>query len=133
MPSLASNSRESTLTFLAGGERMGGECPNDQHTWEGSELWEPGYQATAMRCSRCQVGHLIEAQAMPDDTVRVDYYVFPAAGSKMISQMVKMWAIATCEGTIDEMESKGVPVRRGTPIIGPPPAALDRHTDFRPL
>lgn len=116
-----------------GGERIAGECPYGQHTWEGSELREPGYEATAMRCATCHVGHLMEAQAMPDETVQINYYIFPAEGSEMVGQMVKMWAIATCEGTIREMESNGVPVRRGTPVIGRRPTALDRHTDFRPL
>lgn len=110
-------------------ERLG-ECRAPDHVLEHSMVEGPGYQSTAMRCERCHVGYLAEMRLADDGVVRVDYFVFPADGCDTISTEMQMWAIATCDGTIKEMEADGVPVRRGIPAIGYRPEALKMHTHF---
>ncbi len=108
-----------------------GECRFELHVWETSSVDQQGYRATAFRCEVCHVGNLLEWTAMPGGAVSVGYCVFPADGNMDVSQEVAMWSIATCEGTIKQMEDDGVSVIRGVPVIGGPrPAALRKHTRF---
>jgi hypothetical protein len=83
-----------------------------------------------VRCELCHVGYLFEMRMTWDGVMQTAYFIFPADGYKTIGSEVKMWAIATCEGLISQMEEDGVSVVRSTPVIGLRPESLSDHTSF---
>jgi hypothetical protein len=107
-----------------------GECPFQAHVWESSIEARLDRQETVVRCEVCHVGYLFEMRMARDGIMRVAYSVFPADGYDVIGAEVKMWAIATCEGVINQMEEDGMPVVRSTPVIGLRPESLSDHSTF---
>jgi hypothetical protein len=107
-----------------------GECQPADHIMAHSTVEEPGYMSTAFRCELCHVGYLIDMTAAEGGGMHVDYFVFPADGCDAISPEITMWAVATCEGSLGDLEKQGVPVQRSTPVIGLRPDSLRRHTRF---
>jgi hypothetical protein len=107
-----------------------GECPFQEHVWESSMEAKPDAQETVVRCTACHVGYLFEMRMARDGIMRVAYFVFPADGYDVIGAEVKMWAIATCESVIGQMEEDGMPVVRSTPVIGLRPESLSNHAIF---
>jgi hypothetical protein len=107
-----------------------GECPFQEHVWESSIAAKPDAQETVVRCAACHVGYLFEMRMTPEGIMRVAYFVFPADGYDVIGAEVKMWAIATCESVIGQMEEDGMPVVRSTPVIGLRPESLSDHDTF---
>ncbi len=120
------------LPSSAPGKRSG-ECSGRDHVLTGSVIEEPGYMSVAMRCDRCHVGYVSDVRWQPGGEAHVGYHVFPADGATTISQEMLMWAVATCEKSIAQLEQMGGRVRKSKPVIGGRPESLRRHTDFKPI
>jgi hypothetical protein len=110
-----------------------GECARRDHVLTASIVEEPGYTSVAMRCDRCHVGYVSDVRWQPGGEAHVAYHVFPADGATAISQEMLMWAVATCEESIAQLEQMGGRVQKSKPVIGGRPESLRRHTDFKPI
>lgn len=100
------------------------ECRFDWHQLEGDSETGANFEATTIACAICGVGHTFRITWTGRNQARVDTNIFPATGSQTISREVIRWSLATCEGTIGDMERDGVIVSRGrTDIQGQPVGA----------
>ena len=108
-----------------------GECPSGDHVLAHSVVVEPGYTSTAVRCDVCHVGFLSDMRASEGSRgMELDFFVLPADGCDSISPEIVMWAMATYQGSLSDLENQGIPVRCNVPVIGQRPESLRRHTKF---
>lgn len=107
-----------------------GECPPGDHVMAHSVVEEPRYTSTVIRCELCHVGCLADMRVDDAGRMHLDYFVFPADGCDAISREIVMWAMATYQESLGDLQQQGIQVQLSAPHIGHRPESLRRHTHF---
>ncbi|HET7056211.1 MAG TPA: hypothetical protein VFI12_07085 [Thermomicrobiales bacterium] len=100
------------------------ECPFAMHQMAADTETGPNSESMTIACAICGVGHTFRITWTGHNRARVDTIIFPAEGSHTISREVIRWSIASCEGTVGDMEQDGVIVTRGSTDIQGQPVGL---------